>query len=122
MDTRSQKVKIRNRFGLHMRPVAEISRLAYSFDAIVAFHKGDKIAHGHSVVEQTKRREYHRDVRGRSGCDRRGTVIVPTGHGRGDHVGPIRRHPGHGEQPRKQHRQSLQQRHRLSPATHGQAY
>lgn len=34
-----------------MRPVAEISKLAYSFDAIVAFQKDNKIAHGHSVVE-----------------------------------------------------------------------
>ena len=51
MNAETQTVKVRNRFGLHMRPIAEISKLAYEFDAIVAFHKGNKIAHGHSVVE-----------------------------------------------------------------------
>lgn len=51
MNTITQHVKVKNRHGLHMRPIAEISKLAYRFDAIVAFHKNGKIAHGHSVVE-----------------------------------------------------------------------
>lgn len=51
ISTKTQVVKVKNPIGLHMRPVAEISKLAYGFDAIVAFHKGNKIAHGHSVVE-----------------------------------------------------------------------
>ena len=51
MNTQSMMVKVKNPFGLHMRPVAEISKLAYQFESIVAFHKGDRIAHGHSIVE-----------------------------------------------------------------------
>ncbi len=51
MDAKTQMVKIKNRFGLHMRPVAEISKLTHQFDASVAFHKGDLSAQGHSVVE-----------------------------------------------------------------------
>lgn len=51
MDAQTKRVKVKNRFGLHMRPVAEISKLAYGFDAIITFHKDHKIAHGHSVVE-----------------------------------------------------------------------
>lgn len=51
MNTQTKMVKVKNRFGLHMRPVAEISKLAYDFDAIITFHKDNKIAHGHSIVE-----------------------------------------------------------------------
>ncbi|MDF7798763.1 HPr family phosphocarrier protein [Pontiellaceae bacterium B1224] len=62
MDTITQHVKVNNRQGLHMRPVAEISKLAYSFDAIVAFHKNNKIAHGHSVVEMLMLGAFYGDV------------------------------------------------------------
>lgn len=51
MGTSCTHIRIRNRFGLHMRPAAEISRRSYNFDAIIAFHKDDRIAHAHSVVE-----------------------------------------------------------------------
>lgn len=62
MNTITQHVKVNNRHGLHMRPVAEISKLAYSFDAIVAFHKNNKIAHGHSVVEMLMLGAFYGDV------------------------------------------------------------
>ena len=62
MNTLSQHVTVNNRFGLHMRPVAEISKLAYSFDAIIAFHKHNKIAHGHSVVEMLMLGAFYQDV------------------------------------------------------------
>lgn len=62
MNAISQHVKVNNSHGLHMRPVAEISKLAYSFDAIVAFHKQDKIAHGHSVVEMLMLGAFYGDV------------------------------------------------------------
>jgi phosphotransferase system HPr (HPr) family protein len=62
MNTHTQNVTVNNRFGLHMRPVAEISKMAYSFDAIVAFHKDDKIAHGHSVVEMLMLGAFYGDI------------------------------------------------------------
>ena len=62
MNTISQHVTVKNRFGLHMRPVAEISKLAYGFDAIVAFQKDNKIAHGHSVVEMLMLGAFYGDV------------------------------------------------------------
>ncbi|MDF7823073.1 HPr family phosphocarrier protein [Pontiellaceae bacterium B12227] len=51
MTTFTEHVTVKNRIGLHMYPVAEISKIAHNFDAIVALYKGNKIAHGHSVVE-----------------------------------------------------------------------
>lgn len=51
MSTLTQTVRLKSRLGLHMRPAAKISKLAYGFESIVAFHKGDRIAHAHSVVE-----------------------------------------------------------------------
>jgi len=62
MNTVTQHIKVNNPHGLHMRPVAEISKLAYSFDAIVAFHKNNKIAHGHSVVELLMLGVFYGDV------------------------------------------------------------
>lgn len=51
MNTHSQTVVIQNPFGLHMRPIAEILKIAYTFDSSIMFHKADKSARGHSVVE-----------------------------------------------------------------------
>jgi phosphotransferase system HPr (HPr) family protein len=51
MDPHSQTLRINSRFGLHMRPAAEVSKLAAGFDALVALNKGRRIAHAHSVVE-----------------------------------------------------------------------
>ena len=51
MGTVHQHVEINNRFGLHTQPVGEVARIAYEFDAIVAYHKGARIAHAHSVME-----------------------------------------------------------------------
>lgn len=62
MNTITRHVKVNNRHGLHMRPVAEISKLAYRFDAIIAFHKNNKIAHGHSVVEMLMLGAFYGDV------------------------------------------------------------
>ncbi len=61
MNTWSQTITIQNRFGLHMRPSAEISKLASDFDAIIAFHKGDRVAHAHSVVELLTLGAFHGD-------------------------------------------------------------
>lgn len=62
MNTITQHVKVNSRHGLHMRPVAEISKLAYKYDAIVLFHKNDKIAHSHSVVEMLMLGVFYGDV------------------------------------------------------------
>ncbi|WP_168442656.1 HPr family phosphocarrier protein [Pontiella desulfatans] len=61
MDTHSQIVRINSRFGLHMRPAAEISKVASNFDAIVVFYKGVRIAHAHSVVEMLMLGAFHGD-------------------------------------------------------------
>lgn len=58
MNTQSKMVKVKNPVGLHMSPVTEISRLAYQFKSIVVFNKGDRIAHGHSIVEMLMLRAY----------------------------------------------------------------
>jgi phosphotransferase system HPr (HPr) family protein len=44
-----------------MRPAAEVSKLAYGFDAIISFHKGEKVAHAHSVVEMLMLGAFHGD-------------------------------------------------------------
>lgn len=62
MKTHSETIEIKSRFGLHMRPAAEVSKLASSFDAIVVFYKGGKIAHAHSVVELLTLGAFHGDV------------------------------------------------------------
>ena len=61
MDTHNQTVRIKSRFGLHMRPAAEVSKLASGFDALVALYKDGKIAHAHSVVELLTLGAFHGD-------------------------------------------------------------
>lgn len=61
MDTHNQTVTIKSRFGLHMRPAAEVSKLASGYDALVAFYKEGRIAHAHSVVELLTLGAFHGD-------------------------------------------------------------
>lgn len=57
----SDKIIIKSRLGLHMRPAAEVAKLAAGFDAVVVLYKGNKIAHVHSVVELLTLGAFHRD-------------------------------------------------------------
>lgn len=47
----SRQVTIQNRYGLHMKPASEVSRLAYSFDAMITLGKADEQADASSIFE-----------------------------------------------------------------------
>ncbi len=46
-----RKVSIKNRLGLHMRPAAEISRIAHSYDAEVTLINSNNCADAHSIFD-----------------------------------------------------------------------
>lgn len=62
MKMNNETVEIKSRLGLHMRPAAEVAKLASGFDAIIALYKEGNIAHAHSVVELLTLGAFHGDT------------------------------------------------------------
>lgn len=50
-DSCSEKLRIRNRYGLHARPATDFAAIAAGFDAAVRVRNGEEDADGKSVME-----------------------------------------------------------------------